>query len=430
MLAVSFRLPPSRAIAAARRRGTMLPADYYNLPPEYRRYAFTVSGLAALEQIAAVQESLGAALAGGKTFSDWKKAVPTTAFAFPRARLDLIFRQHAQTAYMAGHFRTLKANAEIRPFWLYSSINDNRTRPSHRAMNGYIARHDDPVWERWFPPCGFNCRCTIIGLTEKQARARGFPKPRPPVEPDPGFSGMPQDAGRRLEEILARDVRSMGGAYSAAFERALEAVLRPNWLDGAQIAAARDAFVTAAAADARLSTLSPAEAFSLRAYSTPSFGVFAPINAHFRGISDGGLSEFQTGIAQSLAAAIRKLGGTTAGQTRTVWRGVPLDADAFARYEKALVAGAVVESPAFLSTTLDRARAIGYAQGAAGQTRAVVFEIETAKGLRLDNVSGTPADIEILLAPGARFRVEAASRIGETLFVRLRDAQGRPTIAI
>jgi len=56
------------------------------------------------------------------------------------------------------------------PYFLYDAVNDSRTRPAHAAMDGFVAKHDDPVWKTWTPPCGYQCRCRRIALTEAQAK--------------------------------------------------------------------------------------------------------------------------------------------------------------------------------------------------------------------------------------------------------------------
>jgi len=54
----------------------------------------------------------------------------------------------------------LKRSTDMFPFWRYSAVMDNRTRPAHAAMHNFVARYNDPVWTRWTPPVDFNCRCT------------------------------------------------------------------------------------------------------------------------------------------------------------------------------------------------------------------------------------------------------------------------------
>jgi len=67
---------------------------------------------------------------------------------------------------------------------MYDAINDRRTRPAHAAMDGYIAPHDDPIWNTWYPLNGYRCRCSVIALSERQAHARGYAgHPAPNVKP-------------------------------------------------------------------------------------------------------------------------------------------------------------------------------------------------------------------------------------------------------
>jgi hypothetical protein len=75
---------------------------------------------------------------------------------------------------------------------MYDAINDGRTRPAHRAMDGHIAHIDDPWWGTHFPPNGFRCRCGAIALSEAQAKARGYgTKPTPDAQPDKGWDYHP-----------------------------------------------------------------------------------------------------------------------------------------------------------------------------------------------------------------------------------------------
>ena len=75
-------------------------------------------------------------------------------------------------------------------------------RPEHEMMNGKVFRADDPVWDEWFPPNGYGCRCTVKSLSERQIQERGLKvEEEPPssvtdgsvgpVRPDKGFRNNP-----------------------------------------------------------------------------------------------------------------------------------------------------------------------------------------------------------------------------------------------
>ena len=201
------------AIAAARARGVVLPDTFYReLPRQVRARAFTVSGLARLDQIQRVLDSLGDALDNKTGFAEWKRqALADPALArMPRGRLDTIYRNATQQNYLAGHWQKHQRVKDARPFLIYDAINDSRTRPTHKAMDNYIAPVDDPVWNRWYPPNGHRCRCGVRSLTQAQAEARGWQgSPRPtPAEPDAGWSYNPattqDNALRKLVDARIR----------------------------------------------------------------------------------------------------------------------------------------------------------------------------------------------------------------------------------
>ena len=211
-LSLSFGLTFDEAIAAAEARDVVLPDEYYDsLQADTRRLAFTVSNLSGLEQITDVFASLNAALAGGQTLRQWQASVADADWGLSKALLETIFRTNVQTSYMAGHWRSFEDNEDTQPYLMYSAINDARTRPAHRAMSGHIAPVHDALWDTWSPPCGYNCRCTLIALTEDQAVARGYVGDKPPpqnVQPDPGFGGHPTDAQQTVNDLLVEQSAS------------------------------------------------------------------------------------------------------------------------------------------------------------------------------------------------------------------------------
>ena len=82
-----------------------------------------------------------------------------------------------QTAYSAARYQRMRDNVDNRPYWQYSAVGDERTRPAHLALNGKIYRYDDPFWATFYPPNGFNCRCSVIALGERDLQRRGMDKP-------------------------------------------------------------------------------------------------------------------------------------------------------------------------------------------------------------------------------------------------------------
>lgn len=216
-LSATLPLDFQEAIEWAGKRGVQLPDAYYGSRIGLARArAFTCSDMASIDQIQEVLDSLNKALKRGGTFGDWQKIAGlkghTKEFlALTPARRELIFRNFIQNAYQGGRWSQQKDN-KFRPFLMYDAVNDARTRPNHRAMDGIVRPVGDPFWKKNYPSNGHGCRCSAISLTEKQAIARGgVNKPIPPEAiPDPGWDYNPGEAWddelKALEAAKAKDL--------------------------------------------------------------------------------------------------------------------------------------------------------------------------------------------------------------------------------
>lgn len=127
----------------------------------------------------AVKESLSQALAEGRSLRDWRREADRIFDRKGLTRLnpwqaETIYRTETTMAYGAGQYATLVEDADRFPFWEYVTAGDERVRDSHRALNGKIFRTTD---SRYYPPIGFNCRCTAIPISKRQAERRGITKP-------------------------------------------------------------------------------------------------------------------------------------------------------------------------------------------------------------------------------------------------------------
>jgi SPP1 gp7 family putative phage head morphogenesis protein len=132
--------------------------------------AFSVAGLASLAQLQAVLDSLVAAQESGDTFKKWSDRVRQNDIdlSLPRYRLENIFRTNIQGHYARGRCEQQAEVVADFPYYMYDAVNDSRTRPAHSAMDGFVAKADDPIWGDWNPPNGYQCRCRRIALTNKQ----------------------------------------------------------------------------------------------------------------------------------------------------------------------------------------------------------------------------------------------------------------------
>jgi len=169
-------------------------------------------------------------------------------------RLKTIFDANMRTSYAAGHWASFERNKASRPYLRYVALLDDRTRPAHRARHNLVLPVDDPYWNTWATPCGWNCRCTMQSLSQRdidqliregeqlmfvapQDTFRNFTNKRTgeivsvPDGIDPGWAYNPGRAGyeARVNQALAEKISDASPEFvaaaveervsSAAFER-------------------------------------------------------------------------------------------------------------------------------------------------------------------------------------------------------------------
>lgn len=106
--------------------------------------------------------------------------------------------------YLRAEYNFVSASAEMAARWeqfmadgdrynlQYRTQKDDKVRPEHAALHGVTLPPSDPFWEEFYPPNGWNCRCTVV-----QVR-----KSKYPVTPH-------AEAMRLGDEALQRDKKGM-----------------------------------------------------------------------------------------------------------------------------------------------------------------------------------------------------------------------------
>lgn len=174
-----------------RARGVEPAADFYARLEHLRHEAWTLAKISDVEQIEQVKQSLVKALAEGKSFREWQQALTPEMLALPRHYQETVFRTAMLSSYNGAKWTHFRAHAERRPILRYIAINDGRTRPAHRALHGLMMPVGDERWANLAPPLGFNCRCSLVSFSDKQAKALGYsgaPGKLPTWEDDHGVS--------------------------------------------------------------------------------------------------------------------------------------------------------------------------------------------------------------------------------------------------
>ena len=106
--------------------------------------------------------------------------------------------------YLRAEYNFVNASADMAAKWeqivadgdrynlQYRTQHDEKVRPEHAALDGVTLPPSDPFWETYYPPNGWNCRCTVA-----QVRKSKYPVTDP------------EEARARGEEALQKDTRGI-----------------------------------------------------------------------------------------------------------------------------------------------------------------------------------------------------------------------------
>lgn len=189
----------------------LTPKQFYEISSNYRSLAFTVGGYTKIQVLKKFHDELLNSIENGLPMEQFKKNMnsflETEGYeGLSNFQADNIFRTNVQTAYQVGHYEQMTSPMvkKLRPYWQYDAVNDSHTRPSHLAMDGRVFPCDSPIWDTWYPPNGFRCRCAVKTLSKRQVEERGLTVeekvPRAAtlmngrftnISPDPKFSTNP-----------------------------------------------------------------------------------------------------------------------------------------------------------------------------------------------------------------------------------------------
>lgn len=139
-----------------------------------------------------------------RSLRDGDKIVPFREFknkAIPI--LDEYDRRHLQTEYnaaiagaqMASKWVDFEKGAALRkeeglpePLLQYRTMEDERVRETHQALNRITRPVSDNFWKTYYPPNGWNCRCTVVQTTSnKQSSDQVTNRAMADVTPQKGF---------------------------------------------------------------------------------------------------------------------------------------------------------------------------------------------------------------------------------------------------
>ena len=154
---------------------------FKSMLPELRARAITVSGITSFDVLQRVREEIATVHAGANWDEAKKKLVeeihpfladpedPENSSAAER-RAETLLRTHGFQASQAASFRNIAAQKAIFPYVEYHSMDDDRVRATHEALDGLVFPFDSAFVHSHWCPWDFGCRCHWVPISADDAQ--------------------------------------------------------------------------------------------------------------------------------------------------------------------------------------------------------------------------------------------------------------------
>lgn len=84
-------------------------------------------------------------------------------------RLQIMYWANVHAAHAAGEWARVERNKEFLPWLTYVASVSERKRPLHMSWVGTTLRVDDAWWRSHYPPNGWNCKCSVRQVGDREA---------------------------------------------------------------------------------------------------------------------------------------------------------------------------------------------------------------------------------------------------------------------
>lgn len=194
--------PAPEVLTYFRGKGLKPSFNWRDVWGEEHAHAFTVAKAMKLDVLTTLRDAVDKAMADGQTFEQFREELepklkslgwwgiqdqvdPHTGeiikarLGSPR-RLKILYESNLRSAHAAGAWERAQRTKEVLPFFTYQLGPSMVHRPHHVAREGMTYPVDHPIWDTWYPPNGWGCKCWLLQITREEAISRGWYEDQPP----------------------------------------------------------------------------------------------------------------------------------------------------------------------------------------------------------------------------------------------------------
>ena len=126
-----------------------------------RKNVFVFSGAKTFAQIAELREILLDSDGKLRLWEDFWESATEIHRDYNHNYLKAEYHFAVASSQMASLWADVEADKDALAFLVYDAVQDRRTRAEHAALDGVTLPVDSPFWNFYYPPNGWNCRCTV-----------------------------------------------------------------------------------------------------------------------------------------------------------------------------------------------------------------------------------------------------------------------------
>lgn len=131
-----------------------------------RTNVYYFSGAKSYQQVREVSSQLGNIFNKGQSISDFKKEAMKILVNYNENYLTTEYNFAISQGLSASKWNEIEAGSKQFPYLTYHTVGDGRVRPEHASLDGITRPVNDKFWSKYYPPNGWNCRCTVMQDSE------------------------------------------------------------------------------------------------------------------------------------------------------------------------------------------------------------------------------------------------------------------------
>jgi SPP1 gp7 family putative phage head morphogenesis protein len=162
-----------------------------------------------------------------RTFSQFRLAAAEINSEFVNQWLQAEYNYAVASSQMASRWKQIQEDKELFPLLRYDTAGDDRVRLEHQDLDDVVRPVDDPFWDEYYPPNGWNCRCDVqqvssgritpmekISLPEKMPEMFKYNSGKKGLtfpSGHPYYDGLPGDVKNEADKLWEQNTKLKDG---------------------------------------------------------------------------------------------------------------------------------------------------------------------------------------------------------------------------